>query len=141
MSGHRKDLRDAVKAALAADARIGPYTYVKAWVRAKDRDQLPAYTVFIPRDPSGVSDQNGVERRTIIEVIVKRSANADIEDAIDADVDAIEAAVYPALLDVSDLTYADFDGTDFEITGEGNATACQAVVRFSTQIFKPLPTS
>lgn len=141
MSGHRKALRDALRAALAVDPRIGAYMAVKAWSRPVGEDELPAYTVFIPRDPSETSDQSSVERRTVIEVILKRAAAVDIEDDIDLDVEAVEARVLDTLFGLSFVTTADLDGPEFSHSGEGSAVLVEAKISFSVSITTEIPTA
>lgn len=141
MSGHRKALRDAVRVALAADPRIGAYTHVVAWSRAVEEDRLPAYAVYVPRDPSGAASQDTVERRTVIEVLLKRKAETDIEDDIDIDVDAIEARVLPALLSVPGVIEADLNGPEFAHSGEGAALVYEARNAFSVTLHTEIPTA
>lgn len=139
LGGHRKALRAAVRAALAGDARMSGLKHIKAWFRLTDVDQFPAYTVFIPRDPSQVSDDIGVERRTVVQVIVKRAGDESLEDDLDDDVGAIEAAVLPVLRALSDQIAPDLDGSEFSFSGEGKTLVGQAVVQFTAQLFQEIP--
>lgn len=141
MSGHRKILRDAVRGALASDPRIGAYLAVKAWSRPVGQDELPAYTVFIPHDPSETSNQSSVERRTIIDVILKRAADVDIEDDIDLDVEAVEARALDVLFNLPGVTTADLDGPEFTHSGEGSAVIVEAKISFSVSITTEIPTA
>lgn len=141
MTGHRKALRDAVRAALILDPRFGDYFFVKAWSRPVGEGELPAFTVFIPRDPSEISDQSSVERRTVIEVILKRAAAFDIEDDIDLDVEAVEARTLDALFGLSFVTTADLDGPEFSYSGEGSAVLVEAKISFSVSITTEIPTA
>ena len=126
-------------AALAADARIGAFTGVLAWARAVEEDELPAYTVFIPRDPSGLAAQDTMERRTVIEVLIKRKAAAEIEDDIDDDVTAIEAAVLPALLAEPYVLEADTGVAEFAQSGEGASLIAEARCTFTVTIHTVFP--
>ena len=139
LGGHRKALRAAVRAALAADDRISGLNHIKAWFRATDPTQLPAYTVFLPRDPSQVADDTDIERRTVIQVIIKRTAGDDIEDELDDDVAAVEAAVLPMLRQLSGQIAPDLDGSEFSFSGESKVLVGQAVVQFTAHLTQEIP--
>lgn len=95
MAHVRKQLRDAVKTALAADypGKVGG---LRAFARA--RADLPAIEISTPSEVAGrVSDDGDLERRIGLEARIVFATTApaqDVEDEIDVIAADVERAVY-----------------------------------------------
>lgn len=132
MAHHRTDLRQAAVLALADDARIGRYTFVKAWVMAADDQMQPVWTVATPREQSGSAAKDTLSRVVSLVVALKRSGGEDIEDDLDLDAAAIEAAVWPAIEPL--CLHAELDQTDTKLAGEGSRREGSVEVRFACTV-------
>lgn len=114
MPATRTEMRDAVKAALAASVSLADYRAVP-WGDDVSGKDLPAWSVATLRVDKRRSATRQYVRSTRVQVILRRSGGADLEDALDLDVAAAEAAALPALdalADDAELTTAEFDIPD-----------------------------
>ncbi|ULB10734.1 hypothetical protein ORIO_12555 [Cereibacter azotoformans] len=93
----RAQFRQIARDALAADPRMSLLTQIGAWEARPDASQLPLLMVVTPVERPTQNTISSFERATILQVGVKRLGGADLEDALDADADAIERAVFLAM--------------------------------------------
>lgn len=133
MGQHRSDLRAAARAALQQDARIGRMPMLKAWAQGVDEPTLPVVTVATPTEQSGRAAKDTVQRSVTLSVIVKRSGGETIEDELDLDAAAVEAAVLPAIAGL--CADADIDRTEIRMQGDGERRIGIVDVRFACMIF------
>lgn len=96
MSHYRADYRSAVRDSLAAVTRFADFTVLSAWSENIDASTLPVMAVVTPSERSSPSTHGSFERGTLLQVILKRQGGDDIEDDLDDDAAAGEAAVLTA---------------------------------------------
>lgn len=132
----RAHFRNLARAALAADARMGAFTQLSAWTGNIDAKILPVLGVVTPQERITPETLQDFQRSTLLQVVVKRAGGDELEDLLDADADAVEAAICPALLGTSfhcvpeDLTIA--------LNGDGERRIGTAVVGFRILWFRRL---
>ena len=139
MSGHRKALRDACRAALAVEQQIGGYTVLRTWSQNIDESVLPAWGVFTPRDAAGFVDKENLEHQVQVAVALRRVGLEDLEDTLDDDADRIIATVMPAL-DVAAF-FVGAPTLEFTFGGEGTKRAGQVTVTFTCHVHAQIPTA
>lgn len=137
MSGHRKALRDAVRAALQLDAQLGAMNVRKTWSQNVDEKELPAWGVSTPSDPAELFDAEDLEYQTQVAVMLRRAGHDDLEDELDDDADRIVAAAMPAL-DAAAFLTTGID-TKFDYAGEGSKRVGQVTVSFLCRVQAPIP--
>lgn len=136
---YRAAYRAAAFAALAADTRLGAVTQISAWGESLDIDTLPVLGVVTPSETARPSAHGQFERGTLLQVVLKRSGGKTLEDALDADAAAIEAAVVGALL-TSEIQCFPEDLTTV-VNGEGQRRIGTVVVNFRVTSWRSLGTS
>lgn len=129
MANHRTDLRNAAWNALRVAVRMRDMVFIKAWAQGIDEETLPAWTVATPREQSGAAAKDTLRRDVMLSVIVKRTGGDDIEDQLDLDSAAIEAAVLPVILPL--CLHAEIDQTDMKMQGQGERRVGVVEVRFA----------
>lgn len=129
---HRKAIRDAVLAALAADARFGGFTVLPAWAAGVDDVALPAYGVATPDEQASRAAPDLIARRVDLHVAVKRKGGDDIEDEMDADAAAVEAVMEAALQGVAINWH--LARTQLQISGEAGTRVGTAALMFSVLV-------
>lgn len=97
MSHYRSDIRALARGALISHPRFTAFTCPKVWPGAVDAESLPVIGVLTPQDSSRMETFTSTERKTLLQVAVRRKGGEDIEDILDADSDMIEAIVLAAL--------------------------------------------
>lgn len=118
MSGtERRAIRAAARAALAASAGLAGFTEISAWVQSVSVETLPAIGVAAPQERRDRTAQDIDQRDLTLVVVVKRAGAEDIEDVLDDDADAIEAALVPALR--SPTRQVELSQTDIRVDGDG----------------------
>lgn len=99
MSHHRSDVRALARAALMAHPHFEGFTAPKVWPGAVDADSLPVIGVLTPQDTSRMESFTSTERKTVLQVAVRRKGGDDVEDILDEDSEMIEAIVLAAIRD------------------------------------------
>lgn len=133
----RKTLRTAAKSAMVS--AFSTATHLPAWAKSIDPDALPAYTITTATEQSGFADKDSLQRRADLVVQFMRAGGDAIEDQFDTDADAIEAAVWPALLGVAGLIEAELTATEFRISGEGESRFAVLMLTFTCTYHTDLP--
>lgn len=134
----RSAARAAVRDALAADDRIGPYKHIKAWHKPISVTDLPAYAVMTAADTASQAAHDTLAREIDLIVDMRRAGSADVEEEIDLDVAAIEALIGPALLRLGTIIDAEPRGVDFAYSGEGSSIVVAATIRATCLYHQPL---
>ncbi|MBT9386981.1 hypothetical protein KM176_24490 [Pseudooceanicola sp. CBS1P-1] len=98
MTHYRSTFRAQAKAALEASGALAGVTLLSAWAEQIDAATLPVMGVATPSERSSRSSHGGtLEKGTLLQVVLKRQGGSDLEDQLDTDTAAIEAAVSGAL--------------------------------------------
>lgn len=113
----RQSIRAEARAALGASPHLAGFTEISAWAQSVDVGALPAWAVATPREVRDRVSQDRDQRDLTLAVVVKRVGASDIEDQMDVDADAIEAALVPAL--ASNNRDCDLTQTETRVDGEG----------------------
>jgi len=113
-------IRRDVRAALAALARFSGARLISSWTQnvTLTPGDAPVYGVSTPREVSQPASASDVERQTDVVVHLARVGGDEIEDDLDDDSIAIEAAVLPVLA-ASGLATHQLAAIDIELSGEG----------------------
>ena len=97
MSHYRTDIRALARTALIAHSRFAGFTAPKVWPGAVDDASLPVIGVLTPQDTSRMESFTSTERKTLVQVAVRRKGGEDVEDILDQDSEFIEAIVLAAI--------------------------------------------
>jgi hypothetical protein len=116
---YRRTIRDAVAAAVEADATFSGATRLKSWGRTIDADKCPVYSVTTPREQVNRAAVDQSDRTVSVFFGLRRAGGDELEDTLDADSAAAEAAILPALDGYLD---AQFVETRIEINHDNAAT-------------------
>lgn len=136
MASYRAQYRAAALAALAADPRLGSVRQIRAWGESLDIDTLPVLGVVTPNEDAKPAAHGQFERGTLMQVVLKRTGGETLEDEIDEDAAAIEAAVVGALLSASLQCFPESLST--VTSGEGQRRIGTAVVNFRVTSWRSL---
>lgn len=118
MSGtERKAIRAAAKLALRNDPALAAFTEISAWVQSIDATTLPAWAVATPQERRDRQSDDHAQEDVTLAVIVKRLGDDDIEDQLDDDSAAVDAAICAALRD--QFTQVELAQTETKLDGEG----------------------
>ncbi|WP_339113263.1 hypothetical protein [Thioclava sp. GXIMD2076] len=132
----RTQFRRLAHEALAASADLAGVTLVSAWAGNFSANDLPVMGVATPRERGRAGTLASFEREVLLQVVIKRLGGAEIEDQLDRDAEAIEAAVMGAFgTERITLTPEEVTTT---LNGEGEAVIGTAVISFTLQYLKPL---
>lgn len=133
MANHRTALRGAAETALRKHSRIRRMTFIRAWASGVDEPTLPVVTVATPREQSGRGAKDTLQRSVTLSVIVKRAGNETIEAELDLDAEAIEVAVFPAIVPL--CVDVELDQTEIRMEGTGERRIGLVEVRFACLFF------
>lgn len=97
MAHYRSQARAVARAALIAHPRFAAFTAPKVWPGAVDAESLPVIGVLTPQDSSRMETFTSTERKTLMQVAVRRKGGEDVEDVLDDDSEMIEAIVLAAI--------------------------------------------
>lgn len=132
MAHFRTDLRNAVKQAITASPHFALFTLVPAWSSGLSTDSLPAWTVATPSTRSVLHSVGYSERTVPLTIILKRSGGDEVEDAIDLDATALEAAIH-AVLDAYPLETQSLE-EEIRIDGEGEERIATLEMNLSVRL-------
>jgi hypothetical protein len=113
----RKLIRAAAKLALGEAAALDGFSEISAWVQSVSVDTLPAWAVATPFERRDRQSQDNAQEDLTLAVVVKRVGGDDIEDLLDDDSGAIEAAIVPALR--SAFRQCELAQTEITLDGDG----------------------
>lgn len=97
MSHHRTELRALARAALAAHPAFAGFHVPKVWRGSIDAAALPVLGVLTPQDTSRMESFTSTERKTLLQVALRRGGGEDVEDTLDEDSELIEAIILAAI--------------------------------------------
>lgn len=97
MAHYRSEARALAHAALIAHPRFAAFTAPKVWPGGVDAESLPVIGVLTPQDSSRMESFTSTERKTLMQVAVRRKGGEDVEDILDDDSEVIEAVVLAAI--------------------------------------------
>lgn len=97
MAHYRSEIRTLARSALVAHPRFAGFTGPKVWPGAVDAASLPIIGVLTPQDTSRMESFTSTERKTLMQVALRRKGGEDIEDVLDQDSELIEAIVLSAI--------------------------------------------
>ncbi|MFV0303562.1 MAG: hypothetical protein ACK5IP_22295 [Paracoccus sp. (in: a-proteobacteria)] len=97
MSHYRSEFRAAARTALTGETRFSGFTFPKVWPGSVDADSLPVLGVLTPQDNSQMASLSSTERKTLMQVAIRRKGGDDVEDILDEDSFVIEAVILPTL--------------------------------------------
>lgn len=117
MTISRSQIRARARAALSANPRMSGFTQISAWAGNISAEQLPVIGVVTPGERISPETFSHYERATTLQVVAKRMGHDDLEDILDLDADAIDAAVLQsfALLRIDCMPVS----VSFTLNGEG----------------------
>ena len=93
----RKAWRAAALQALQASPRLYTLTTISAWTGNIPAKMLPVFGVVTPQERATPSTHSSMERSTLLQVVIKRLGGDELEDTLDEDADAVEAAICAAI--------------------------------------------
>jgi hypothetical protein len=131
---NRSEFRSIAKAALAADLRMQAIKQLSAWASNIAAEDLPVLGVVTPQERISDNTFDTFERSTLLQVVVKRFGTDDMEDVLDEDAEAIEAAVFGALMAQGFNTRP--EEVTITLNGEGEQRIGTVVVTFRVTYFK-----
>lgn len=97
MAHYRAEARSLARMALIAHPRFADFTAPRVWPGTLDAESLPVIGVLTPQDTSRMESFTSTERKTMLQVAVRRRGAENVEDILDEDSDVIEAVVLGAL--------------------------------------------
>lgn len=97
MSHHRTELRALAREALMAHPAFAGFHAPKVWRGSIDAAGLPVVGVLTPQDTSRMESFTSTERKTLLQVALRRGGGDDVEDILDQDSELIEAIILRAL--------------------------------------------
>ena len=133
----RADYRSAARAALSAHPRFTGVSVMPAWRGSIDADSLPVVGVVTPDERITLPARDQTERTTLLQVVLKRQGGDDLEDELDLDADAIEAALAAAL--PPNTLQCLPDGLSIMIEDRADMAIGTVIVTFRVASWRPFP--
>lgn len=97
MAHYRSAYRAQAMAALIGHARFAAFTAPKVWSGALDVESLPVLGVVTPQEGFRMESFTTCERKTVLQVVIRRAGGDDVEERLDEDSTFVEALVTGAL--------------------------------------------
>lgn len=138
MPHYRSLYRAAARAALALEPHFVGVTVLPAWRGNVDADSLPVMGVVTPSEATALSRHNQTERGTLLQVVIKRFGLDDLEDMLDQDSAAIEAAVIPAIWTAQNDVQCKPESVAISLDAHGEKTIGTLIVSFRVASWRPL---
>ena len=133
----RSDYREVARDALEAAPRFSGIPIERSWAGNIDDDSLPILGVVTASEGVQPGSSGQFQRSTLLQVVIKRKGGEEIEDTLDDDAEAIEAAVFAALMTPGTQCFpADIS---FAINGSGRMRTGTVVVGFRITSWRPAP--
>lgn len=133
MSHFRSDLRADLRAALEASARFAGFETLRAIPSNVDPGNFPYFVVRTPVARHQFAARDTVARETEIMISIRRRGGDDLEDDLDLDADAVEAAVFPVLEASSSQINYSLSRAEFDIVVAGDKREGRLNMVFSVQ--------
>lgn len=133
----RATLRAAARAALAAPDVLPGVTVLTGWVQDFDADLLPAIGVYTPRTITRPVSAVDMTRDTQLVVHLRRLGGDDIDDQLDLDSAAIEAAIQP-VIDAWGAGECYLESTDIEVQSDAGHRLGKLTMTFQAGRFSPV---
>lgn len=90
-------MREAAAAAIGSEATFDGVTRLKSWARTIDADLCPVFAVTTPREQVVRPAVDQSDRSVSLVFGLRRTGGDELEDTLDADSAAAEAAILPVL--------------------------------------------
>lgn len=137
MSQHRRAMRNAARAALAGalPGRVAP----RSWAQGLDGEALPLVAVLTQGGPVTRGAKDMLRREETLLVVLRRAGDDGLEDALDDDAIAAEAAVRTALDALAEVMDAELAEIRIQIAGEGGRRIGQVEQRWTCIVMTNLP--
>jgi len=113
----RKAFRDFAKTGMRTDPYFSAFTELPSWAQDIDAGTLPVWSVMTPREQIDSQNKDELRRTFDLTVTMARAGGDDVDDILDADALAAEAAVMPTLKSAG--LYAEMAGVATRMAGEG----------------------
>lgn len=97
MAHYRAEARALARMALIAHPRFADFNAPRVWPGTLDAESLPVIGVLTPQDTSRMESFSSTERKTMLQVAVRRRGAENVEDILDEDSDVVEAIVLAAI--------------------------------------------
>ena len=137
MTAHRKMLRDAARAALAA--ALPGWRLPRSLAHALDTEALPVAIVTVPGETSGGGAQDMLRRDVSVSVILRIEGGDEIEDVLDGHAALVESAVGPALDGTPVAMVTELAETRIQLAGDGARRIGQVELRWTCIVNTNLP--
>lgn len=133
MTHYRTRYRQIAHLALTVAPHFAGVKLMSAWVSSVSADDLPAMGIATPRERKDESALDSSDRETTMVIVLKRAGTDDIEDRIDADSLAIEAAILASMR--TEGVGAQLDTTTIQIDGQGERRIASLTMEFRLLAF------
>ncbi|MFB9223258.1 hypothetical protein [Paracoccus cavernae] len=97
MAHYRSNYRVQAMAALTGHTRFADFTAPKVWSGSVDTQSLPVLGVLTPQEGFRMESFTTSERKTLMQIAIRRAGGDDVEDILDEDSAFVEALVTGAL--------------------------------------------
>lgn len=138
MGHYRSDCRATVRQALSTHSRFSEFTILRVWRGTVDDQTLPVIGVLTPNDRRERPARPNVTCITLLQVAIRRAGGDDIEDVLDQDSEAVEAAVTGAMLDMRQACF--LENISLATNTDGRQNVGTLVMDFRVTSFRPIPT-
>lgn len=136
----RAQLRADARTALAAPDVLPGVRVLAGWAQDFDADLLPALGVYTPRTFSRPASSVDMLRNTQLVVHLRRLGSEDLDDQLDLDSAAIEAAIQP-VIDAWGAGECYLEATDVEIQSDAGHRLGKLTMTFQAGRFSPVGNS
>lgn len=133
----RSEYRAAARAALEAVPRFAEIPVERSWAGNVDDGSLPIMGVVTASEGIQPGSSGQFERGTLLQVALKRKGGISIEDDLDHDAEAIEAAIFAALMKTGTQCFP--TEVSFMISGDGQQRVGTVVVSFRITSWRAAP--
>lgn len=134
---YRADYRSIARAALAAVPRFSAVTILESWAGTIDVASLPVLGVVTPSETVAPGSSGQFERGTLLQIVLKRPGSETLEDEMDQDAEAIEAAVFAAIYTPSTQCFP--TEISFNVNGDGRERIGTVLVTFRITSWRSAP--
>ena len=135
----RKQLRDAARTALQADAAFADVSFPKTQAHNLSEDQLPVCIVTTRKVRGQYHDKENIREQVDLAIVFRMIGGDTLEDDLDVISDLIRDLVHTSLR-TADLTFdVGPPEQEFNYEGDGKKRAGAALVTFPCFTFRSIP--
>lgn len=138
MTHYRSHYRRTALSALTMHTRFIGFTAMKVWPGTVGFQSLPVIGVLTPQERCEAHGRPSVTRRTLLQVVVRRSGHDDVEDELDEDSALIEAIISSAFLHIRQGCF--LEDTSVITNTDGRENVGTLVMSFRLTAFHPIAT-